>query len=71
MLAEQCREHARRERVADQIGVIQSSESGWSNPLVVGFLLGAALLAAAFRVIETRVARPMLDLSLFRYPRFS
>jgi hypothetical protein len=51
-------------------GVIQSSESGWSNRLVVGFLLGAALLAAAFWVIETRVARPMLDLSLFRYPRF-
>jgi hypothetical protein len=41
---------------------IQSSGSGWSNPLVVGFLLGAALLAAAFWVIETRVARPMLDL---------
>ncbi|CAE6744670.1 Multidrug resistance protein MdtL [Paraburkholderia aspalathi] len=51
-------------------GVIQSSESGWSNPLVVGSLLGAALLSAAFWVIETRVARPMLDLSLFRYPRF-
>jgi MFS family permease len=51
-------------------GVIQSSESGWSNPLVVGFLVGSALLAAAFWVIETRVARPMLDLSLFRYPRF-
>jgi MFS family permease len=51
-------------------GVIQSSESGWSSPLVVGSLLGAALLAAAFWLIETRVARPMLDLSLFRYPRF-
>lgn len=51
-------------------GVIQSSESGWSNPLVVGFLVGAALLGTAFWVIETHVARPMLDLSLFRYPRF-
>jgi hypothetical protein len=51
-------------------GVIQSAESGWSNPLVVGSLLGVALLATAFWAIETRVARPMLDLSLFRYPRF-
>ncbi|WP_429573412.1 MFS transporter [Paraburkholderia sp. UCT70] len=51
-------------------GVIQAPESGWSSQLVVGFLVGAALLVAAFAVIETRVAGPMLDLSLFRYPRF-
>jgi MFS family permease len=51
-------------------GVIQAPESGWGSPLVVGLLFASALFLAAFVVIETRVARPMLELSLFRYPRF-
>jgi MFS family permease len=51
-------------------GVIQAPTDGWTSPLVVGLLAGAAALAVAFVVIEARVARPMLDLSLFRYPRF-
>ncbi|AOK28364.1 MULTISPECIES: MFS transporter [Burkholderia] len=51
-------------------GVIQSQASGWSNPVVAGLLAGAAGLAIVFVVIETRVARPMLDLTLFRYPSF-
>jgi len=50
--------------------VIQAPESGWSSPLVLT-LLGATLaLLVAFVKIETSVARPMLDLSLFRYGRF-
>jgi hypothetical protein len=51
-------------------GVIQSSESGWSSSLVVTSMIGACVLGAAFWIVETRTARPMLDLSLFRYPRF-
>ncbi|GGF31167.1 MFS transporter [Aliidongia dinghuensis] len=51
-------------------GVLAAPESGWGSPLVIGLLTGAALLFAAFAVVERRVARPMLDLSLFRYPRF-
>jgi len=51
-------------------GVIQAPESGWSSPLVLGALGASAALLLAFVVIETRVARPMLDLSLFRYLRF-
>ncbi|KVO29024.1 MFS transporter [Burkholderia ubonensis] len=51
-------------------GVIEAPERGWTSPLVIGLLAGAALFAAAFVAIETRVARPMLDLSLFRIPRF-
>jgi hypothetical protein len=38
--------------------------------LVVGLLTASALLLAAFVMIELRVERPMLDLSLFRFPRF-
>lgn len=51
-------------------GIIQGPASGWSSLLVVTLLAGAGILLAAFVVIESRVARPMLDLSLFRYPRF-
>lgn len=51
-------------------GVLEAPERGWGAPLVAGSLAGAAALFAAFVVIERRVARPMLDLSLFRYPRF-
>ena len=51
-------------------GVLQAPETGWSDPKVIGLLAASALLFAAFGIIEQRVARPMLDLSLFRYPRF-
>ncbi|HDR9229724.1 TPA: MFS transporter [Burkholderia vietnamiensis] len=51
-------------------GVIEAPARGWTDPLVVVLLAGAALGACAFVAIETRVARPMLDLSLFRIPRF-
>ncbi len=51
-------------------GIIQAPESGWSSPLVIGILAGAVAFLGAFIAIENRVARPMLDLSLFRYPRF-
>jgi MFS family permease len=51
-------------------GVIQAPASGWTSPLVLGLLAGAAVLSVLFIVVETRATRPMLDLSLFRYPRF-
>ena len=51
-------------------GVLQAPESGWGDPLVILLLVAAVVLMAAFCVIEMRVTRPMLDLSLFRYPRF-
>ncbi|MBN8943428.1 MAG: MFS transporter [Rhizobiales bacterium] len=51
-------------------GVLQAPESGWGHPLVIGLLATSVALFAAFAVVESRVARPMLDLSLFRYPRF-
>ncbi|VWC21420.1 MFS transporter [Burkholderia pseudomultivorans] len=51
-------------------GVIDAPARGWTDPLVIALLAGAALGALAFIAIETRVARPMLDLSLFRIARF-
>ncbi|WP_454871551.1 MFS transporter [Paraburkholderia xenovorans] len=51
-------------------GVIQAPESGWGSPLVVTLLVASVVFLAAFIVVETHVKRPMLELSLFRYPRF-
>ncbi|ESZ66295.1 MFS transporter [Mesorhizobium sp. C120A] len=51
-------------------GVLQAPQSGWTDPLAIGLLVAAALCFAAFVVVERRVRRPMLDLSLFRFPRF-
>lgn len=52
------------------VGVLEAPERGWSDPWVLAALAGAALLLALFVRVETRAARPMLDLSLFRLPRF-
>lgn len=51
-------------------GILLAPERGWGDAAVVTLLAVAALVFALFVVIEGRVARPMLDLSLFRYPRF-
>ena len=44
---------------------------GWTNPEVVGLLAGGVVLLAAFAVIESRVADPMFQLSLFRIRAFT
>ncbi|WP_156414240.1 MFS transporter [Bordetella sp. N] len=51
-------------------GLIQAPGLGWGHPRVIVLLAGAAVLALAFVRAESRAQRPMLDLSLFRYPRF-
>ena len=44
---------------------------GWANPAVVGLLAGGLVLLAAFVVIETKVAEPLFQLSLFRIRAFT
>ena len=44
---------------------------GWTNPAVAGLLVGGVALLVAFGVIETRVAEPMFQLSLFRIRAFT
>lgn len=51
-------------------GVLLAPERGWSDGRVVGLLITAALFLFMFVAIERFVSRPMLDLSLFVYPRF-
>ena len=51
-------------------GVLQAPQSGWADPLIIALLAAAVISFAAFVIIERNVARPMLDLTLFRYLRF-
>ena len=51
-------------------GLIKSSADGWGSGLVVGCIVGAGLLFAAFVAIELRRREPMLDLGLLRVPTF-
>jgi EmrB/QacA subfamily drug resistance transporter len=53
------------------VWAIIEGPNGWTNgPVIAGFVLAAVLLVA-FGVWERRARYPMLDMSLFRNPRFS
>ncbi|OKH87922.1 MFS transporter [Thalassospira sp. TSL5-1] len=52
------------------VAMIQSSVIGWQSPAMLALGAVFLLLLVVFSFIELRSARPMLDLSLFRYRRF-
>src|SRR3954470_12841933 len=52
-------------------GLIEAPERGWTNALVVGSFAVGLLVIAAFVAWERRVEQPMLQVALFRNPRFS
>ncbi len=52
-------------------GLIAASGQGWSSAPVLSSLLGGAVLLAAFIVIESRRAHPMLPLGVFSSRQFS
>jgi EmrB/QacA subfamily drug resistance transporter len=51
--------------------LIEAPDTGWLDPTILGAFGLALALGAAFVAWELRTASPMLDLSLFRNPRFS
>jgi len=51
--------------------LVRGNAEGWGSPLIAGSLAGAAVLLAAFVLVEMRSRKPMLDLSLFRKPAFA
>src|SRR4051794_7445533 len=53
------------------LALVRGNDEGWGSPLIVSLFGGAALLLAAFTVIERRVAEPMLPLGLFRRRAFT
>jgi MFS family permease len=57
--------------VTDGIQPYGHHSMGWTNPSVLGLLIGGTALLAAFAVIETRIAEPMFQLGLFRIRAFT
>jgi MFS family permease len=59
--------------IAITVGIqpYQGHAMGWTSPQVYGLLIGGVALLAAFAVIETRIAEPMFQLSLFRIRAFT
>jgi EmrB/QacA subfamily drug resistance transporter len=53
------------------LALIESSSYGWTSPLILGLFSGAAVLLAAFILVESQVREPMLPLGLFRNRMFS
>ncbi|MBN8747904.1 Multidrug resistance protein Stp [Xylophilus ampelinus] len=47
-------------------GVVNGNEAGWTSARTLGLLGAAVVLMAAFVLIESRVAHPLVPLSLFR-----
>ncbi|MCU1627850.1 MAG: major facilitator superfamily 1 [Pseudonocardia sp.] len=44
---------------------------GWTSPMVLGCIIGGVVVLIAFGVIETKVAKPLFELSLFRNRPFT
>ena len=51
-------------------GLIEANRIGWDNPLTYVRLIGGAVLLGIFVGVERVQQRPMVDLQLFRHPRF-
>src|SRR5712671_1403171 len=52
-------------------GLIESSRLGFHHPIVIATLIGGALLAVIFVVVEARLRSPMMPLTLFRSRNFA
>jgi EmrB/QacA subfamily drug resistance transporter len=52
-------------------GIIEAPGWGWGSAAALATLVGGAALLAAFVAAEGRTAYPMLDIALFRNPRFT
>jgi EmrB/QacA subfamily drug resistance transporter len=52
-------------------GLIEANQKGWSDPAIVGSLVGAFAIGAAFLAWELRTPRAMMPLRFFRLPAFS
>src|SRR5438132_470791 len=50
--------------------LIEGNHHGWASAEIIGLFVAAAVLLAAFIVLELRQRLPMLDLSLFKIPSF-
>ena len=51
-------------------GLIESGQRGWGDSVVIGALIVAVVMLAAFLIVEHLQRQPMFDLNLFRKPTF-
>ncbi|HEX6779131.1 MAG TPA: DHA2 family efflux MFS transporter permease subunit, partial [Ktedonobacterales bacterium] len=51
--------------------LIEGESDGWTSPLILSLLAGAAVLLVAFFIVEARVREPLLPLQLFKNAVFS
>jgi hypothetical protein len=52
-------------------GVIEAPDWGWSSSAALGTVVGGVALLTIFVLVEQRTEHPMLDVALFRNPRFT
>ena len=52
-------------------GLIRSQAEGWGSAIVLGSLIGSAVLLVVFVLLEMRIRDPMFDLGLLRVPTFN
>jgi EmrB/QacA subfamily drug resistance transporter len=53
------------------LSIIQAPNWGWGSTRTLALIATGLAILTAFIVVEQRTARPMLDVSLFRNPRFT
>jgi EmrB/QacA subfamily drug resistance transporter len=50
------------------LALFRGNDEGWGSALIIGLFGAAAILIAAFGLLESRAEQPLLDLGLFRKP---
>jgi predicted MFS family arabinose efflux permease len=53
------------------LSIIQAPNWGWGSTRTLALIASGLVILTAFIVVEQRTARPMLDVTLFRNPRFT
>jgi EmrB/QacA subfamily drug resistance transporter len=53
------------------LGIIQAPEWGWGSARTLATIVGGLVILTAFINVERRARYPMLDVSLFKNPRFT
>ncbi len=52
-------------------GLVNGVSKGWTAPQILGTLIGAVILIAAFIIWEKRLSQPLVEIGFFRSSRFS
>ena len=45
--------------------------TGWTNPMIIGGLIGGVVMLIAFCIFETKIAEPMFQMALFKIRAFA